>query len=456
MSRHLFWGPSLGATSLKAIPLGPRGSFVGLGGPFMSQAPSGLESLTITAIQNRILATPPLERLGAHLASGSGNRSIDPLNGLVRSPQEPLGGIPHPPSLSDAEISVIQSIAASPSSDDLDAIALITTFFAGRPGWGPDQQNKPWQTSLTQELCDLMNGRQSSFGRGQPTTAQQVYTWLTASTPGRGLSPGTPSNSSDAELEAIRSNPFFCGRPASLPDSLLALSSYADFFGIDGSGTWGSVKLQVENAVVVLNAVAAYPFPPPIDEYVIAFWAEMGGDIREIVSTPYPVDPEAVRIWITLSVLANYTDMTNKIEAELKRKAKKSKRKALMTTIGLVLASIVAAFLLPVVVGAIAAAIKTAVTTYIDAQKRRKAAQDMANASKMFADDAPAFSKEVDHAAQVMDQQAAEQEAAATPPPDVQAAIQEVKADTGPAWGTILPVGGGIAAAGLAVFAIFK
>lgn len=456
MARHLFWGPQLSGPSLRALPLGPRGRFIGLGGPFMGQA-SSLSSLSIFAIQNRIMATPPLERLSQLLAAGAGRNGFS-TNSLQRNPDQLLAGVPNLPQLTDAEISTIEKIAADPSSEDLDDVALIETFFAGKAGWAPDP-SKPWQQSLTSDLCDVMNGkgRGTAFGRGQPSTAEQIYTWLTASTPGRGLSPGTPPNASDDEMEAIRLNPFYCGRAATLPDSVLALTEgYDGYFGINGDSTWGAVKLQVQNAVVVLNAVAAYPFPPPIDEYPIAFWAQMQSDVLEIISTPYPVDPEAVRLWITMAVLANYTDMTNKIEATLKKKAKNAKRKAIMTVIGLALASIVAAFLLPAVIAVIASAIKTAVTTYVDAQKRRKAAQDMANASKMFADDAPAFSKEVDHASQVMDQQAAEQEAALAPSPDVQAAIAEVKSNTGPAWGTILPVGGGIAAAGFAVFAIFR
>lgn len=437
MARHLFWEPTLGHTSMRALPLGPRGRMIGLGGPFMGQAPQSLESLSIAAIQNRVLATPPLLRFAA--AHQGGQRSGRGFGTII--PDVKIG------TLTDPEKTLIQALAIDPSSGTLDDLQVIDGFFGG---------------GLTAELCAIMNGKgnRSPFGRNQqPSLAQSVYSWMTVSTPGHGFFGGTPPNASDAELEAIRSNPFYCGTPEEFPQVVYGMdkSDYAGWFGIDSAGTWGSVKLQVQNAMTVMSVVGGYPFPPPLDlQDKAAFWILSIGEIREIVQTPYPVDPEAVRIWITMTILANYADWVDKIAADAKSAAKKAKRKMIMKTIGLAIASLVAAFLLPAVIAVTAAAIKTAITTYVDAQKRRKAAQDMANASKMFADDAPGFSKEVDHAAQVMDEQAAAQEAAATPPPDVQAAIAEVKSETGPAWGTILPIGGGIAAAGFAALAIFK
>lgn len=437
--QHLFWGSQLGRPSLKALPLGPRGHAIGLGGHFMSQASTSLESLSIPSIQNRILATPPLEKL----AAASGPRGF-------RAPTNPLSTpaaeIPLP-TITEPEKTLIQALAIDPSSTTLDDLGIIDGFFGG---------------GLTSELCNIMNGRgrASSFGVNRRlSTAQAIYAWMTYKTTGRGLFSGTELNASSGELEEIRSNPFFCGSPMEFPEVVYGRdkADYAGWFDIDQNGTWGSVKLQVKNAMTVMSVVGSYPFPPPLDlSDKAAFWILSIGEIREIVHTPLLVNPEAVRIWITMTVLANYSAWVDQMEREEKKKAKKAKRKMIMTAIGLAVASLVAAFLLPAIIAVAATAIKTGITTYIDAQKRRKAAKDMANASKMFADDAPGFAKEVDHAAAVLDEQAARDEAAASTPPDVQAAIDQVKAETGPAWGTILPVGGGIAAAGLVALAIFK
>lgn len=465
MGQHLFWGNQLGGTSLRAVPLNPRGQFIGHAGPFMGQqtlSVASLSSLSIKAIQNRVLATPPLLRLKALLANiprGGGFGRHAPL-------PPPFGGtglspaitIPEIPWLTDAEANLIGVIAADPSSEDLDDLRLIDGFFGIVPGGNQYQSER----ALTRSLCDIMNGKANATpyrGGGTLSTAQAIYAWLNYKPPGRAWYGSTLTNASADELEAIRSNPFFCGRPTEFPEVVYGLdkANYAGWFDIDPNQAWGTVKQQVQNAITVMNVVGSYPFPPPLDlKDDAAFWILSISDIREIVHTPVQVDPEAVRYWITMTILANYVAWSDRIAEDAKKKAKKAKRKMIMTVVALAVASIVAAFLLPAVIALAASAIQTAVTTYVDAQKRRKAAQEMANASKMFADDAPAFSKEVDHAAAMLDEQAAAQEAALKPSPEVQAAIDEVKAETGPAWGTILPVGGGIAAAGLVALAIFK
>lgn len=410
---------------------------------------ASLSSLSIAAIQNRILATEPLLRLKAALENlprvFRGSPPLPP----------PLESAPLIPWLTDAEVNIIQAIAADPSSEDLDDVSLIDGFFGTPVGADPYSQELP----ITRSLCLIMNGKYPATGyrTNALTPTQAINAWLSYKPPGRWGS--GQENASSGEVEAIRLNPFFCGRAQEFPRVVYGIpeQNYAGWFDIDPNQAWGAVKLQVQNAITVMEVVGSYPFPPPIDlKDDAAFWILSIGEIREIVRTPAPVDPEAVRYWITMTILANYSAWVDRIERDAKKKAKKAKRKMIMTAIGLAVASIVAAFLLPAIIAVAASALKTAVTTYVDAQKRRKAAQDMANASKMFADDAPGFSKEVDHAAQLLDQQAAAQEAALAPSPDVQAAIKEVKAETGPAWGTILPVGGGIAAAGLAVFAILK
>lgn len=466
MGQHLFWGSQLGGTSLRALPLGPRGQFVGHVRPFMGQqtlSVASLSSLSIKAIQNRVLATDPLLRLQALLGNlprargggfGRGVQLPPPFGGTGLGPALTLPEIPW---LTDAEANLIRVIAAESSSEDLDDLSLIDGFFGVPVGADPYSRELP----LTRDLCDIMKGKANAtpYRGGALSTAQAIWAWLDYAPPGRAFWGSHTTNASESEREGIRTNPFFCGRPTEFPRVVYGLpeADYAGWFDIDPNQAWGTVKQQVKNAITVMEVVGSYPFPPPLDlKDDAAFWILAISDIREIVHTPALVDPEAVRYWITMTILANYVAWSDRIAEDAKKKAKKAKRKMIMTVVALAVASIVAAFLLPAVIALAASAIQTAVTTYVDAQKRRKAAQEMANASKMFADDAPAFSKEVDHAAAMLDEQAAAQEAALKPSPEVQAAIDEVKAETGPAWGTILPVGGGIAAAGLVALAIFK
>ncbi len=431
---------------------------VDMSGFFMGEQPptpaTGLDSLTIVAIQNRAAATPLVERFLAEKAqlATRGFRS-----GPLPPPWDRLPASRTPvPEFSPGEKATILALAADPSSEVLDDLSLIDGFFGVLPS---AEQYQQAEEAFTPELCSIMNGRSGGgwMGRGNPTysAAQMVAAWMNYVPTGR----GAVRHVSTDEIEAIRSNPFYCGTAQSFPEVVYGSDkrNYAAWFNIDPNQTWGQVKVQVHNAVTVMGVVAGYPFPPPIDmEKAAPFWILSIGDIQEIVRSPLPVDPEVVRVWITLQVLANYSAWVDRIAKDQKKKAKKAKRKAIMTAVGLALASIVAAFILPAMIALIVSAIKTAVTVYIDAQKRKKAAEEMAKASKMFAADAPAFSKEIDHANSLIDEQAAKQAAAAPPSPEVQAAITEVQAETGPDLKTILPVGGGIAAAGLAAFLIFK
>src|SRR4029077_5143014 len=203
--------------------------------------------------------------------------------------------------------------------------------------------------------------------------------------------PFTPNVSSD-DIAAVKNSQFFCETPKDYPGNVVWYGNpknYASFFGIDPAQPWGNIKLQVQNAITIMSVATSYPFPPPRDQYTPQFWLTAMPDIQKLIAIGSPLDPDAVRYWITLFVVANYSAMSDRIEADLKRAAKKAKRKMMMQAIGLAIASIVAAFALPAIIAAAVAVIKTAVTTYIDIQKRKEAAKQMADTAKLFEKDAP-------------------------------------------------------------------
>lgn len=420
-----------------------------------------LLGLRVQAIQNRLMIAPPLIRLSdqlAHPQNMAYSRTPSPETArLQKIFGQDLSHI-RLPALSPAEAQVLADILDNPTEEELSDLTRIDGFFgieAGQTGYQAD-------TAFTPTVCaGLEKGQVSSTGfRGNPGPASgslAALLWLLY-TPPRTIRSQEQPNATPDELKAITGNPFFCQTPEKFPNVIyggMPASDYAQWFGIDPNRTWGEVRLQVMNARTVMDVFSRYPFPPPIDQYWPQWWYTMRGDIKTIVDTPAPADPEAVRTWFTLSVLANYSGMVDRIQADLKSAAKKQKRKALMAAIGLVIVGLVASFVLPAIIAVIASAIKVAVQTYIDAQKRREAAQKMNDASKLFAADAPAFSLEVDRAAKIIDEQAAAQQAAQTPDPALKDAITEVAAET-PVSGAALAVGGGVVAAGALAFLLFR
>jgi hypothetical protein len=258
--------------------------------------------------------------------------------------------------------------------------------------------------------------------------------------------PATPNVPSE-EIDAVKNSKFFCG-----PENSYSFTSSR--FGISDKDAWGNVKMKVKNAIILGNVIAKYPFPPPLDKYREYFWHFAAKDIESILSSPTPLDPETARFWMTIFIVGNYNAIVSKIQSDLKAEAKKKKRHDLMVAIGLAVLGIIAAIVLPAVIVAAIALIKTAITVYIQVEDMKKAAKAMADTAKLFEKDAPEFAKEAQHAAEVLDVQTAMQEAKAPNTPEMQAAIDEVAAET-PGTSPLLPIGG-IAAAGLAAFLIFR
>jgi hypothetical protein len=446
-----------------------RGRFVGIGAsPFLAQAQTSfnrLDSLTIPEIQNRILISPPVQRLQAALSNARTpvrfNESPDPVLDIFRT----LGI--HLPDISDDAKATLAAILLDPSSDELADLTIIDGFFSVA-----DQNQYRAQPALTPAVCSVLKSNRSGniFTQGsnydynarqniQVTTAGAVVGWLTyAPFNPRAITEGAPVHASQDEIDAIKNSDFFCGTPKSYPDMEIwsPKGDYAAWFGIDPNQPWGNIKLQVKNAITVMNVVASFPFPPPIDLYTPQFWATALGDIQTMIKVGAPLDPEVVGYWVTMSVLANYSGMVDRITADLKRANKKAKRKALIAMIGITIAGIVVSFLVPGIIAVAISLIKTAVETYIAIEQRKKAAREMVDAAKMFEADAPAFSAQVQKTADMLDATSAEQQANQPLTPDQQAAVKEVKANTPNSTGTVLAVGGGVAVVGVALFALLR
>ncbi len=409
-----------------------------------------LDGLTIAAIQNRILVDPAVQRYAAAVAAQGQQRGrgFGKFGGLAVNPllQTTL------PTLSDQDKAVLSAIAEDPTDEELKELSLIDGFFQAQgASTNPSVRN---EATLTKQVCAGPQGRglgAISFAR-LPTTGQIIAQWLTYKPVGGrfGSAQQQPNATSD-EVDAIKNSKFYCGDVDSWAYPNDIHLDWPSFFGIDPSQTWGQIKRQVKNAVTMIDGMNSYPFPPPLDQYVFQYWNTVQSQLVQFTKGAR-IQKEGFRYFITMTVIMNYNDMVNRIEADLKRKAKKAKRKGLMTAIGVAVLGVIAPFLLPVIVVAVASLIKVAIDTYMAIKQRQEAAKQMADTAKMFANDAPAFASEVTKLSDLMDAQTAEAQASIPLPPDIAAEVGQPPPQPQP-----IIFGLGVAAfLGLTAIAVFK
>lgn len=459
--RHMFWqAPATGGV-LRTVPFrhGGRPVMMG-GGMFMGQTPiNRLDAVSIPAIIGRIQLAPVIQ---AYIASlNQANAALGAIWGGRPQPKP----IPSFPPMTEAEKQILFEVSKNPTDEELKDLATIDNLFSS-------SFNGTYTT--TSEVCYLAHSgyrAPGGFGRGVPiipTTGQAgaeatlVTFFHPAPVTGRWQKAPTPPDISFTD------DKFWCSDPSNnQPSIYLAhmpqlgkFGSFASMFGIDVNKTWGEEKLATKNGLTILDVKSSYPLPPPLDMAPDFIWNMAAAPhLVEMANLGVPVDPEAFRAWYTMAVLTSYDAATDAIIAEQKRKAKKAKRKAIISGIAIAIAGIVLSFIVPGIIAAAITAIKSAVQLYIAAKERQKAAKAMAEAAKMFEADAPAFANEVQKAADMMDEAAAQEEASQPLTQEQLDAIQEVKDNpepgTGPSTGQVLVTGGaavGVVAAMLAIF----
>jgi len=423
--------------------------------------PSRLDGLSIAAIQNRILINPTVQRYIQKKTEAEnaprtrfGGAPVGSVPGVVSFFERTYGPLP---TLTDQEIATLTAIAADPTDEELKDVAIIDGFF---PDLTPANSYRVRnEMPFTEGICAGLDPKAYGLrGLGavgmapMPAQEQLIANWMTYEPPrGRyGVGP-RERNATEEEVDAIKDSKFFCVPPASWAAPQHVQENYAGWWGIDPNQTWGAVKRQVKNAITMMEVIAAYPFPPPIDKFEYQWWHTVQSGIQQSIKGGR-VHKEGFRYWITISVLTNYNDMVDRIEADLKRKAKKAKRKSIMKAIGIAIVGIIAPYLLPVLIVAAAVVVKLAIDTYMTLKERREAAKEMAETAKLFANDAPLFADQVTELSDLMDSQAAQAEASIPLPPDIAEEVGQVPGEIHP-----LVFGTGIAAAvGLTALAIFK
>lgn len=462
----MFWQAPAQSGVLRTIPFRQAGRSVMLGGGmFMGQLPvNRLDAVSIPAIIGRIQLAPMFQQYIENL-----NRENAALGAISRARPQPKP-LPNFPPMTEAEKQILFEVSKNPTDEELKDLATIDNLFS---------HTFQEAYTTTNEVCyytEQGNPRRT-FGRGTPiipTTGQEgaEYHLINTFHPGPVTTVFSRFGGRKTEIPppdtSFTDDKFWCPDPSTIEPTIFLdhvrqlgkFGSFAQMFGIDVNKTWGQIKLQTKNGLIVLRVKSSYPLPPPLDLAPDYVWNVAAvPHLAEMVNLGVVVDPEAFRSWYTMAVLESYNAAADHIIAEQKRKAKKAKRKAIIKAVAFTIAGIVLSFIVPAIIAAAVAAIKAAVDVYIDAKKRAEAAKAMAEAAKMFEEDAPAFAAEVQKTADMMDYAAAQEEANAPLTQEQLDAIQEVKDNpepgTGPTTGQALVTGGAAAGIIAAMIAIF-
>jgi len=209
----------------------------------------------------------------------------------------------------------------------------------------------------------------------------------------------TPEEHSDV---ALIDSFFLVGKTGVLP-VWLNLKPW-EFFDLDPWVKWQDQRLVAKNAKVLTDTIGTYPIPSPLSAGPGIWYRVAQGKLSEAARYKWPLDPQVARFMITLIVLATYEQASNEIMDYFEDKARKDKRRAIINAIALAVFSLI--------MPAIAAAGFGAIMAVLDAKKAREAAKEMIAASKQFEATDAEFSSEITSAAEIIDYQAAQEQAA--------------------------------------------
>lgn len=243
------------------------------------------------------------------------------------------------------------------------------------------------------------------------------------------------------------------------PAEAIAARPQPSFFGAGSDKTAAENDLITKNGEVIWGQMSSYPVPAPFTDihYRWCLLYLMQDDIKTLAGTPEPLNPEVVRMWITAEILKNYEEGSKEaqhVSQWNEEREKKHARKLKYITIGVAAATAVITLIIPAAAAAAFAAveaIQTAIKTYKTVQEQKEMAKSLADTAKAFQDSDAGFSSEVQKLADLADFEAARQAAAQPLPEEPPAPVAAPSSGVSP-----LVIGGGIAAAGLAVLAIFR
>lgn len=426
-ARNPFWARGLGGP-YPVVNLGPR----------LGQADRLSGVRTKVLLSRAAAAVPRSIPQGAVPDGYLGLYPIPSARGASRvTVPATLALFPAPPaSWSAEEKSALKAAAEGPTPEELDDVRLIDSLF------GFHKYQLPYRFDHLGYrggggklgLLHLLACEGSSYAEGR--TSVRVPPWSTS--------------------------PFYCTGAKAAMERRKA----GDYFKVDLDARWGTQRLAARNARTLLGVLSSYPLPSPLSAGREIWLQHAQARLVEAARSTYELDPQVARFMVTMIVLDTYEPASRAIMEHFEDRAERQRRYAIVKAVALGVVSLV----LP----AVAAAGLVALTTVIDARQAAEAARDMATAAKQFAATDARFSEELQRAAEILDYQAAQEAMAAPLSPEEAAAIAEPGGEETVTQGdveAVLPpeeeapsgfpttellVGGGIAAALAAAFALLR
>lgn len=240
------------------------------------------------------------------------------------------------------------------------------------------------------------------------------------------------------------------------PEEALQIKPPASFFGVSSDKTAEQNDLITKNSDVIWGQITSYPFPSPLNliDYRWCILYLIQDDIKELAGVGKPLDPELVRMWLTFEILKNYEAATNeaqRVSTANIREEKAHARKIGYIKLGMAAFSAVLSLIVPAAAAVALAAVNgviTALKTRETLKEQKEMATTLSKTAQAFEETDKGFAAEIQKASDMVDAQAAQEAASQPLPPEP---------PPPPSTGVSpLVVGGGIAAVGLAVLALFR
>jgi hypothetical protein len=190
-----------------------------------------------------------------------------------------------------------------------------------------------------------------------------------------------------------------------------------------GGQYWKDVRQQALNSVFIEKVMAVYPWPSPAT-YTPRFYTQVAlRDLQELSKTPTQLTEEAVRDFITITLLDKFDTVITLLKNFLKEKEENAKKKKIIKTIAMVGFSVFVGALAPLALSSIVSVARTTMTVV----QKKQAVKGMIKAAKQFEKTDKLFSLEIDRVAKKIEAQAAAEEAARQPTEEeIQAIVQSL------------------------------
>jgi len=227
-------------------------------------------------------------------------------------------------------------------------------------------------------------------------------------------------------LEALRRQPFFCPtRPAlSWPWNPVASQGVGQYFDIPLSSPWADTRPVAINVEVLQKLAVGYPWPGIVRIDPAFWWRIEQAGLRKMVHQDGILTEDAARLWVTLSIVADWNRIQINAQKEAKAQARIEKQDLLITEIGIaVVGAILAIALGPLVAKGVALALNA-----ISAKEKAEVARDLNDVAGQLRGSEPGFAKQLAWSAEFIQKtivqagEEAERRAEAGPAPEGAAA----------------------------------